>query len=78
MELIKQLNEMADELMDEETFARLVQYATQDIKQQRVTDDDQMLEIIHSLIEDVAGYEETEAAVDLANRVLASVKSNIA
>ena len=77
MELIKQLNEMADVAMDEETFERLVKYATEDIEKlesfgEEASNDDK-LEVIHSMIENIAGYEETDEAVELANRVLARV-----
>lgn len=84
MELIKQLDEMAKTDMDEETFDRLVKYATQDIKQQlpkfRLGDDisdDEMLEVIHGLVENITGFEEVADAVLLANKVLERVKYNI-
>ena len=79
MELIKQLNEMADELMDEETFGRLVRFALEDIKAQLSPDasDEEMLELIHGMIENIAGYEESQDAAELANRVLAEVKNQI-
>lgn len=78
LELIKQLDEMAKTDMDEETFNRLVKYATKDIKQLHPdTSDDDMLEVIHALIENIAGYEEADDAVALANKVLARVKENI-
>lgn len=79
MELIKQLDEMAKTDMDEATFDRLVKYATQDIKQQLRPDasDDDILEVIHGLIENIAGFEEVADAVLLANKVLERVKYNI-
>ena len=79
MELIKQLDEMAKTDMDEETFDRLVKYATQDIKQnlRPDTSDDDMLEVIHGLVENIAGFEEVADAVTLANKVLERVKYNI-
>lgn len=79
MELIKQLDEMAKTDMDEETLDRLVKYATQDIKRQLSPEasDDDMLEVIHGLIENVAGYEEAADAIVLANKVLERVKYNI-
>lgn len=84
MELIKQLDEMAKTDMDEETFDRLVKYATQDIKQNlpkfRLGDDisdDEMLEVIHGLVENITGFEEVADAVLLANKVLERVKYNI-
>jgi hypothetical protein len=78
MKLIKQLNEMADQLMDQETFERLVKFAVEDIEKLTLggkaeASDDEKLEIIHSMIENVAGYEEADVAAELANRVLARV-----
>ena len=57
MELIKQLNEDADALMDEQTFVRLVKYALEDIqsKYPEGASDDEMLEVIHMMIENIAG-----------------------
>ncbi len=79
MELIKQLDEMAKTDMDEETFDRLVKYAIQDIKQNLRPDasDDDMLEVIHGLVENITGFEEVADAVSLANKVLERVKYNI-
>ncbi len=79
MELIKQLDEMAKTDMDEETFDRLVKFATQDIKQSLRPDasDDDMLEVIHGLVENIAGFEEVTDAVTLANKVIERVKYNI-
>jgi len=70
---------MAKTDMDEETFDRLVKYATQDIKQQLRpgASDDDILEVIHGLIENIAGFEEVADAVLLANKVLERVKYNI-
>lgn len=74
MELIKQLDEMANTKMDEETFIRLVRFAKQDIEEQGNTlSDDEKLEFIHSMIENIAGFEETADAVQLAKRVLNQV-----
>ncbi len=74
MELIKQLDEMANTKMDEETFVRLVRFAKQDIEEQGNTlGNDEKLEFIHSMIENIAGFEETADAVQLANRVLNQV-----
>ena len=78
MELIKQLSERADELMDQETFERLVKFAIEDIAKvsgNKGTTDDEMLDVIYLMIENIAGYEDAEAAADLANRVLAEVKA---
>ena len=79
MELIKQLDEKAKTDMDQETFDRLVKFATQDIKRQLSPDasDNDMLEVIHGLIENIAGYEEVADAVVLANKVLERVKYNL-
>lgn len=74
MELIKQLDEMAKTEMDEDTFTRLVQFAKQDIEEQGANlSDDLKLEIIHSMVENIAGFEEAADAVELANRVLNQV-----
>ncbi len=73
MELIKQLDEMAKTDMDDETEFRLVRFAKQDIEEQGAQSDDEKLEIIHSMIENIAGFEETADAVQLANRVLNQV-----
>lgn len=74
MELIKQLDEMANIKMDEETFIRLVQFAKQDLEEQGNTlSNEEKLEFIHSMIENIAGFEETGDAVKLANRVLNQV-----
>ena len=70
MELIKQLDEMAKTEMDEETFMRLVQFAKQDIEDQNATSDNEKLEIIHSIIENVAGFEHEADAFRLPSRVL--------
>lgn len=80
MELIKQLNERADELMDKETFERLVTFAIEDIASysgDEGASDDEMLEVIYSMIENIAGYEDAIAADELAGRVLAAVKARI-
>lgn len=74
MELIKQLDEMVKTEMDEETFTRLVRFASQDIKEQGAQSDDEKLEIIHSMIENIAGFEEAADAVELANRVLSHIR----
>lgn len=77
MKLIRELNENLKTSMDDETFNRLVQHAIEDIRDAGATTDDQMLEIIHSMVENVPGFEETDDAVKLANRVFAQVKSQL-
>ena len=79
MELIKQLNEEADALMDEQTFVRLVKFALEDIKSQypEGASDDEMLEVIHMMIENIAGYEDARDAMELAAQVLAQVKQEL-
>lgn len=76
MDLIKQLDEMAKTDMDRATFERLVQFAVQDIKEtlKPNASDDEMLEVIHSLVENIAGFEDANDAMELANKVLVSVK----
>lgn len=73
MELIKQLDEIAKTEMDDETTFRLVRFAKQDIEEQGAMTDDEKLEIIHSIIENISGFEEAPDAIDLANRVLNQV-----
>ena len=73
MELIKQLDEMAKTEMDDETLFRLVRFAKQDIEKQGALTEAEKLEIIHSMIENIAGFEEAPDAIDLANRVLEQV-----
>ena len=82
MELIKQLDEMANTKMNEETFGRLVKYAWHEIedfelKHTRQMTKDEMLEIIHGMVENIAGFEETADAVALTNKVLDRVKHNM-
>lgn len=74
MELIKQLDEMVKTEMDEKTFIRLVRFANQDIEEQGAQSDDEKLEIIHSMIENIAGFEEAADAIELANRVLSHIR----
>ena len=73
MELIKQLDEIAKTEMDVEITFRLVRFAKQDIEEQGAVTDDEKLEIIHSIIENISGFEEAPDAIDLANRVLNQV-----
>lgn len=79
MKLIKQLDEQAKTAMDQETFERLVKFATEDVLKQvgRGATDNEMLEVIHGLIENVPGFEEAPDAVELANKVLPAVKRNL-
>lgn len=74
MELIKQLDEMVKTEMDEKTFIRLVRFANQDIEEQGAQSDDEKLEIIHSMIENIAGFEEAADAIELANRVFSHIR----
>lgn len=73
MELIKQLDEMAKTEMDEETFMRLVRFAKQDIEEQGLVNDDEKLELIYSMIENIAGFEHEIDGTPFANRVLNQV-----
>ena len=79
MDLIKQLDEMAKTDMDRATFERLVQFAVQDIKEtlKPNASDDEMLEVIHSLVENISGFEDEYDAMEFANKILASVKQQI-
>lgn len=79
MKLIKQLDEQAKTAMDQETFERLVKFATDDVIKQlgREASDDKILDLIHGLIENVPGFEEAPDAIKLANRVLPEVKRNL-
>ena len=70
MELIKQLDEMAKTDMDKETFARLVRFAKQDIEEQGLVDDADKLELIYSMIENIAGFENEVDSTPFAARVL--------
>ncbi len=79
MDLIKQLDEMAKTDMDRATFERLVQFAVQDIKEtlKPNASDDEMLEVIHSLVENISGFEDEYDAMEFANKILASVKQHL-
>ena len=80
MSLIKQVNEMTrtsvDRDMDSDTFNRLVQFAKEDIAKAGAVSDVAMLDVIHGMLENVPGYEDTDAANELAGRVLQAVKSS--
>lgn len=77
MKLIKKLNEDARTSMDSHTFDRLVKLAKADIKNTVGLDasDSEMLDIIYHMIEDIAGYEMTKDADELAGRVLRMIKN---
>lgn len=79
MELIKQLDEQAKTAMDQDTFERLVKYATDDVIEQygRGATNQEVLDVIYGLIENVAGFEDEQDAVVLANKVLAEVMRNL-
>jgi len=79
LDLIKQLDEMAKTDMDRATFERLVQFAVQDIKEtlKPNASDDEMLEVIHSLVENISGFEDEYDAMEFANKILASVKQHL-
>lgn len=79
MKLIKQLDEQANTAMDRDTFERLVKYATDDVIKQygREATNTEVLDVIYGLIENIAGFENEDDAVVLANRVLARVMRNL-
>jgi len=83
MELIKKLNEDAQTSIDRDTFDRLVRHASEEIKDnmktdlstmEQHTDDLHMTDIILGIIENIAGFEDTDEAAELARRVLREVK----
>ena len=79
MELIKQLDEQSKTAMDQNTFDRLVKFATDDVIEQygREATNTEILDVIYGLVENVAGFEDQDDAVELANRVLAEVLRNL-
>lgn len=79
MKLIKQLDEQANTAMDRDTFERLVKYATDDVIKQygREATNTEVLDVIYGLVENIAGFENEDDAVVLANRVLARVMRNL-
>ena len=79
MELIKQLDEQSKTAMDQDTGKRLVKFATDDVIEQygREATNTEILDVIYGLVENIAGFEDQEDAVVLANRVLAEVLRNL-
>lgn len=79
MELIKQLNENAKDFdktsMDDETFERLVQAAVEDIKNAPAEYNEE--EVVWNIIENIAGFEETQDAVALFNKLMPEVRKHL-